>query len=514
MMINTTQQQRMEALLGYARCVLRHKWRIAVSILALMLLLLAVVADLPNMYEATTTILVDPQQVPERYVTAAVNSDPAARLNTITQQVLSRTRLQEIIDKFHLYATKRKGTDAMELIEIMREHITIQVRQGTGSQLSTFTITFEDNDPVITARVADELASTFIQWNVDSREQQVSGTKDFLASELQTAKVNLEQQENRLRQFKTSHLGESPDQTTNNVQAISGLSAALQANGDAISRLEQEKLLLTRLPQSAQTPGAVNPDPMLTQRGRLEHEKRQLETRLHDLRENYSENYPDVVAARRRLDEVTAELSAITRRSETSTTSGTEEVSATTVRLELIEKELARLKGEQKKIQSQMATYQARVDAAPIREQQLLELTRNYDVSKQHYQALLDKSFNIEMAASLEEKQKGERFTVLDPARVPEKPIKPRRKLLIPLAMLLSCAIPVTIPVVREVLSTKLNTEADVKSLGARVVASITTIHSQADRVRIRRNAMLSVLICAVLVFFVAQLLWQMRPLL
>ncbi len=513
-MTNNSYQQRIEAFLNYARCALRYKWQIAISILALMVLSLTILLKLPNVYEATTTILVDPQQVPERYVTAAVNSDPAARLNTITQQVLSRVRLQEIIDKFHLYDSSKGNTDAMELIETMRDHITIQVRQGSGSQLSTFTITFEGNDPVVTAKVADELASTFIQWNVNSREQQVSGTKDFLAAELRTSRVNLEEQENRLRQFKMSHLGESPDQTTNNVLAISGLSAALQANSDAISRLEQEKLLLIRIPQSVPTPGSVAADPLLTQRGRLELEKRQLETRLHDLRETYSEKYPDVIAARRRLEQVATELNALSKPSERPSSPQTEEVSATTVRLELIDKELDRLKGEQRRIQSQMATYQARVDAAPIREQQLLELNRNYDVSKQHYQALLDKSFNIEMAASLEEKQKGERFTVLDPARVPEKPIKPRRKLLIPLALLLSCAIPITVPVAREVFSTKLNTEAEVKLMGARVVASIGKIESQADLVRMRKYVTVSALTCVVLGFFVVRLLWQMRALL
>ncbi len=129
------------------------------------------------------------------------------------------------------------------------------------------------------------------------------------------------------------------------------------------------------------------------------------------------------------------------------------EASTTSVRLELIDKDLKRLKIEQSRIQGQMSAYQAKADAAPLREQQLVELNRNYDVSKQHYQALLDKSFNIEMAVSLEQKQKGERFTVLDPAQVPERPVKPRRKMLLCVALLVSLVLPCFVVVGKEMLN-------------------------------------------------------------
>src|SRR5207302_1771703 len=88
--------------------VLKSNWtQVLVRAFTCLLVLTVVIARLPNQYEATTTILVDPQQVPEKYVSAAVNSDPGERLNTLTQQILSRRRLQEIVDKFHLYAQVR-----------------------------------------------------------------------------------------------------------------------------------------------------------------------------------------------------------------------------------------------------------------------------------------------------------------------------------------------------------------------------------------------------------------------
>jgi len=505
-------------LIGYGRSIAKYKWQILVGSLALMLACTIVIQHLPNAYEATTSILVDPQQVPEIYVRSAVNnSDPGARLNTITQQVLCRSRLQDILSKFNLYAgAEGKGLSDEEQVELMRQHISIQVRQGSGAQLSAFTITFQAEQPQIAAKVADELASSFIEWNLNNRGQHVAGTRDFLSSELEIAKQNLEQQENKLRQFKMSHLGETPDQTATNIQAMSGLSSSLQANAEATNRLEEESLLLTRLPEH-HLPGTTTPDPTLTRRGRLEREKRQLDDDLAQLRAKYSDAHPDVVRAARRQKEVNGELKALS--GDDSKTGGAEptEVSATTVRLEVIAKELNRLKSDQLRMRSQIGRYQAKIDAAPLREQELVELNRNYDVSKQHYQNLLDKSFNIQMAVNMEEKQKAERFTVLDPAQVPEKPVRPRRRLLLALALVASTMLPVFLALGKEALSSVVRTESELKSLlpsGVRVVGFIPRIETAADTRRewwVAAGAcMASLVLCAAVV----RVIWTIRPLL
>jgi uncharacterized protein involved in exopolysaccharide biosynthesis len=176
---------------AYWRIAVKYKWYILVSSLALALVFTVIIARFPNVYEATTTILVDPQQIPEKYVSAAVNSDPSSRLNTLTQQVLSGTRLQEIIDKLNLYPEHRRSISPKKLIEEMRHDITIQVKvkQGSVPELGTFTVTYQgSNKPVLTAEVANELANSFIQWNINSREKQVAGTKGLLSSKLDAAK--------------------------------------------------------------------------------------------------------------------------------------------------------------------------------------------------------------------------------------------------------------------------------------------------------------------------------------
>ena len=177
--------------LEYWSLIRRYRWHVLLGSCALTLIFVIVIARLPNVFEATTTILVNPQQVPEKYVAPAVISDPSARLNTLTQQVLSRTRLQEIIDKFHLYVPLQKSHSPEEIIEGMRHDIAIQVKQGSGPELSTFTITYQGKDADLVATVANELANSFIQWNVHSREMQVSGTQEFLQSELDEARQSL-----------------------------------------------------------------------------------------------------------------------------------------------------------------------------------------------------------------------------------------------------------------------------------------------------------------------------------
>jgi polysaccharide biosynthesis transport protein len=510
-------EQRLAAVLQYRTLISRHKYQVLIGSMMLLVACCLIISRLQNVYEATTTILVDPQQVPEQYVRSAVNnSDPSGRLNTITQQVLSRTRLQAIIWKFDLYSDLRSTVSEEDIIEIMRDNVKIQVRQGSGSQLSTFTITFHGKDQQLVAKVADELATSFINWNLNDREQLVSGTKDFLASELNLAKKSLELQENNLRQFKMSHLGETPDQTATNLQAIAGLTSTLQATSDSINRLEQEKLMLIRAPQTVPTAGAT-PEVSLTRRQRLQTQQRQLETTLQQLRERYSEAYPDVVRAKRRLEQANAELASLPADAGQPANGATHETSATAVRLELIDKELERLNAEQRRVQAKMAVYQAKVDAAPVREQQLVELSRNYDVSKQHYQSLLDKSFNIEMAASLEQKQKGERFTVLDPAKVPDKPVKPRRRLLVALAFLLSLAGPVGWIVCREALDPSIKSEPELKQLvpaGVRVIGILPTIETMLDRHRRRQIALAALAASLMLSAVVMRLLWQMRALL
>jgi uncharacterized protein involved in exopolysaccharide biosynthesis len=249
----------------------------------------------------------------------------------------------------------------------------------------------------------------------------------------------------------------------------------------------------------------------------LEAEKRQVESDLRRLRETYSDKYPDVIKSERRLQQVVAELNSLPPDSVNDNSGAASEASTTSVRLELIDKDLKRLKTEQNRIQEQMSAYQAKADAAPLREQQLVELNRNYEVSKQHYQALLDKSFNIEMAVSLEQKQKGERFTVLDSAQVPERPVKPKRKMLLCVALLVSLAFPCFVVVSKELLSSTIKSDVELKALipnRVRIIGQIPHIEAAVDRQRSLWLGSVAIFASILLCAYSAWLVWQMRSLL
>src|SRR5580765_1295210 len=309
---------------------------------------------LPDRYKATTTILVDPQKVSEKYVSPTVSSDPGQRLTTITQQVLSSTRLQQIIDDMQLYPELRGKVSREELIDLMRKDISITVKQGSSSGLSAFTIEYEGRQRQQVAQVANQLAASFIEWNLKSREQQAQDTTEFLDAQLKEAKQNLEQQEARLSAFKMRHLGEMPEQQAANMQALTQLQTQFQANADALNRLEVERTLLSRGLESPTT-GEVRTAPVLTERAKLEGERRRLRTLLQDLQNRYTSAHPEVVDTASQLQRVEDRLKVLPP--DPPVVAEVHDNTAVTVRLQLLDREAQRLTQEQQRVTAQMASY-------------------------------------------------------------------------------------------------------------------------------------------------------------
>ena len=309
-MNQTTNNDSTNQLMAFWHTVRHYRGWIFLGTVLLSLAGFTFVLLMPDRYKATTTILVDPQKVSEKYVSPTVSSDPGQRLTTITQQVLSTTRLQQIIDDMHLYPELRGKMSREELIELMRKDIAITVKQGSSSGLSAFTIEYEGRQRDQVAQVANQLAASFIEWNVKSREQQSQDTTEFLDAQLKEAKQNLEQQEARLSAFKMRHLGEMPEQQSANMQALTQLQAQFQANADSLNRLEVERTLLSRGLESPNT-GEVRVAPVLTERAKLEGERRRLRALLLDLQNRYTSAHPEVVDTASQLQRVEDRLKVL-----------------------------------------------------------------------------------------------------------------------------------------------------------------------------------------------------------
>jgi succinoglycan biosynthesis transport protein ExoP len=499
------------AIVGYSIGVVKKRAH-AVFLSALLLSISAIVGVslIPNVYMATTTILVDPQKIPERYVSSTVTSDPNAHLNTLTQQVLSGSRLQEIVDQANLYPALRKKKTREEVLDYIRSKIKIVLKQGSEQGLSSFSITYEDEDRWLVAPVANQLASSFIDWNLKVRQQQALVTTQFLSSELDQAQKSLQEQEAALQAFRLQHAGATPDQLDGNLQALSRLQAEVQSNIDAISRLDEERILLT---QQQKQVDVHDPAP-LGERGRLLQEKARLDNELVTLHQQYTDTYPDVVNVKERLKSVNARLAAMP---ETPATAAETYDPGTQLRLRLIAKEIDRHTQQQAALQQQIASYQGKVQSVPVLETQLAELTRNYETSRQNYQSLLDKRLSAGMSEDLERKQQAERFTVLDPASTPEKPFKPKRLPLMLGAVLLSVVVSIASVLALDFFAGAVRSANELTSLlppKVHLLATIPPITSKADvrqaRIVTLRVAVISLIACLALVAF----LLKARPIL
>jgi polysaccharide chain length determinant protein (PEP-CTERM system associated) len=493
--------------------IVRQHWNVLrrhISLLVLISVALSaasvvLIALLPDVYQATTTILVDPQKIPEKYVASTVTSDPNDHLNTLKQQVLSTSRLQEIIDRDHLFPTLRRTMSREEVLDYMRKKIKIELKQGSDQGLSSFTITYEDRDRTAVAAIANQLAASFIDWNLQVRQQQATNTTQFLSSELEQAKRSLEQQESQLEAFKLKHVGSTPDQLDGNLQTISRIQTQLQSNADAISRLDEERIMMTQA-----RPPITADVASLSERDRLILDKHRLENELSKLRREFTDTYPDVVLVKGQLQSVTARLAAMP-----APDNGGQYDSVSQARLTVITKELERHRAQQAALEQEISSYQSKVDSVPVLETQLTELTRNYETSRQNYQSLLDKRMSASMSQDLERKQQAEHFIVLDEAKTPEKPIRPRRMLLMLGATLGSLLLTRVAILGIHMLLGRIDSEAQLRSLlpeSVPVLGTIPPIVSQAERrakrIAFVRTLTLSAAICVAVFLF----LHKVRP--
>ena len=418
-----------------------------------------VVHFLPDLYSSETVILVDPQKVPETYVKSTVSGDVRNRLGTLSQQILSATRLQRIIDSFGLYAKEKKELAREDVIAKMRKDITVSVVGDVGGSqnLEAFRIGYQGRDPRLVAQVANQLASLFIEENLKAREEEATGTTEFLGNQLQEAKKTLDDQEAKLRDFKLQHIGEMPEQQTTDLQILGQLQSQLQLESDALNRAQQQQgYLQSMMAQSmvvvdlgerdvkSAAPtggGTTSPSPAASPANNAR-------ARLAQLLLHYTENHPEVRKLKAQIAEEEAKTAAgqpVDEPKRTTDSSAAEVPRAAAVRspspannanpvlesqLRSIEAEIAKHKQEQARLGKLVAEYQKKLEAIPVREQQIASLARDYEMSKTHYAQLLDKQLSAETATQLEIRQKGERFEVLDPAQPAQRPSSPNRPLI------------------------------------------------------------------------------------
>src|SRR5580700_9064921 len=251
---------------------------------------------LPPRYKSTTLILVEQPTMPKDYVTPNVNDDLQDRMQSITQQILSRTRLLHIIDELNLYAADRSRHTPDELVERMRKDIQIELVRDARNQITAFNVYYWSRDPYVAQQVTSELTNLFISENLEVRQQQSEDTTKFLEGQLETARQTLSDQEEKIREFKGQHVGQLPAQVGSNLQILAGLQSQLQAEEDALNTAKQQRVYLETLVNQYRTlqgsPKGEDGAPVGLPA--LDAELTKLRAQLAELTSHYTEQHPDV----------------------------------------------------------------------------------------------------------------------------------------------------------------------------------------------------------------------------
>lgn len=444
----------------------------------------SLVMFLPNIYQSTATVLVDPQ-VPETLVRPTVTSAVETRLYTMSQEILSRSRLEALIARFNLYSDLRKRVPTEEVIERMRADIKLELKGMKEHRATiTFTISYLGSDPKTVALVTNTLASFYIEENLKVREKQATGTAEFLKVLVEETKTRLDEQERRVSEFKRRYLGELPQQMEANIATLERLHMQLRLNSDSRTRAgERRQALLSQfaeadsiVPPTAAGPGGRPEDPEV-RLARLKHD-------LTELRTQFSEKYPDVVR-------VKAAITALEQQLTEAKSDGKPEsrpaapVTPYALRLKEAlseaEAETRILKGEEKRLREAIAAYQARVENMPRREQEFNEVSRDYESTRALYQSLLKRYEEAQVAESMEQRQKGEQFRVLDPAVPSREPVAHRPKLIL-MTLMLSLGVAAGAVVLAEQLDTSFHTVDDLRAFTTvPVLVSIPGIVTKTD---------------------------------
>jgi succinoglycan biosynthesis transport protein ExoP len=461
-------------------------------------------------YKSGTLILVEQPTMPKDYVTPNVSDDLQGRLQNITQQILSRTRLMHIIDEFNLYSGAHEQLDPEAKVERVRKDIDIELVRDTSDRITAFNVHYSSSDPYTAQQVTSELTTLFINENLEVRQQQSEGTTKFLIDQLDTARKSLADQEEKVREFKSQHIGELPGQLGTNLQILSGLQGQLQSEADAINSAKQQHAYLRTLVDQYRAlqvaPKTGDGAPMGLPA--LDDELQKLKGQLADLSSRYTDRHPDVRKLKQQIaktekirQQISADLkarSAAAQNDSNNTSPAPEMLNANGTpspmaqiqsQLQSNEFEISNREHAVADLKSKIADYQTRLNQEPVREQQLTDLTRGYDQSKANYDDLLKKKNESAMATSMELLQQGERFRIIDPPSLPVKPDFPNRLKFCGIGLAVGLALGAGVVAGFEMLDDRLYSEKEIHDMiPAPVISEIPMIVNLCDEQHARKK--------------------------
>jgi polysaccharide biosynthesis transport protein len=468
---------------------------------------------LPPHYKSTTLILVEQPTMPRDYVVPNISDDLQTRLQSMTEQILSRTRLLTIIQRLHLYNDPQGKFSDDDKIASMRKDIGVElVRNSPGQPITAFKISYTAHNPRLAQAVTTELTSLFITENLKVRREESEDTTEFLEKQLEDARQSLAQQEAKVQAFESQHEGTLPTQDAGNLQILSGLQAQLQGEQDALNTAKQQRVYLEALLQQEKAAqakvrpsGSAGDTTGITDLASVDNQLDKLRQQLTELSAKYTDQYPDVQRLKdqiARMEAIRDNLIAASKKSAAakpdSGTTAADSVAdpdlSPTVRqlqsqLQANQVEISNRENSITSLNDRINEYRGRLNLEPSTEQELADLTRGYDQSKANYDDLLKKKEGSEMATSMEEVQQGQRFTMLDPPSLPTKPDFPNRLQFTGIGLGVGLALGLLVVGGLEFMDDRLYREKEIKELlPVQVISEIPEIVNPADEQKAKKS--------------------------
>jgi succinoglycan biosynthesis transport protein ExoP len=405
----------------YLHAPLRRPLLVVLPWVAILILSVVAFFVLPKRYKSSTLILVESEKVPDSFVPRVATQDRGQRLEAIRPEILSRTRLERVVEETKPYGDADSPTAA---VERMRRSIRISISGNDG-----FTVEFIHTDPHKAQEVANRLATLFIEETVAARAEQVEGAVDFLATQVADARKELESKDEALRRYKEARMGRLPEQLQTNLATMQMLQTELRSVEESLIFARDKRDALARgggqsLLRASPGEPAGGPD-----------EIGDLRRQLALLKRRYTDEHPDVQSLRMRIARLDARIRAASAAA--GEDDGDPEASVTREQLEEAGLEVTRLEKKRADLETRLSAIRARVEDTPRTEQELANMTRDYEKLNENYAALLSKQLEAQMAGRLERRWRGDRFRILDPASLPEKPYFPNPFLIIGLGAVL-----------------------------------------------------------------------------
>ena len=464
----------------YLAILKRRALLIGLSFLLIFGVGLLVAVAIPAVYESTGTILVESQQISSDLVSANNNTFADERIEIIRQRVMTREHLMRIIDKYHLFADAGKLLTVSEKIDEMRSAITVALVstevKGRGQVTIAFRLSFEDKQPEVASQVANELVTLFLDENVKQRTERATETTDFLTQEANKLRVELEVIENQLADFKQANSNALPEHQELRMNMLSRAELELK-DVDRDYKTAHEELRFLELELSAANAGLVTTPGKPGSSLELPQDLGSLKAEYIRLLSLYKEAHPDVRAVKRKIDALEAAEGAGDAAAPVSL-----DVARVQAKIAATQARSDSLAEQKRALLSKIEAYEGQIIETPQVERGLITLMRDHDNARNKYEEIRTKEMSAKISESLEQDNKAERFVMLEPPLLPEKPVRPNRKKIVVLAFFLALAGAGGLVMLLEMLNQRVRgVDALASVLGRRVLVSIPYISTQSE---------------------------------